>query len=47
MPEKGHLDLIAALRDPRLAHLRMKVTFAGHGKLRRLCSKTRGICRSP
>jgi glycosyltransferase involved in cell wall biosynthesis len=33
VPEKGHTDLIAALRDPRLAHLSLKVTFAGYGKL--------------
>lgn len=33
VPEKGHLDLIAALRDPRLAELPLKITFAGHGKL--------------
>lgn len=33
VPEKGHLDLISALRDPRLAQLPLKITFAGHGKL--------------
>ncbi len=31
--EKGHVDLIAALGDPRLAELSLKVTFAGYGKL--------------
>lgn len=31
--EKGHLDLIAALRDPRLSNRSLKITFAGHGKL--------------
>lgn len=33
VPEKGHADLIAALRDPRLANLSLRITFAGHGKL--------------
>jgi glycosyltransferase involved in cell wall biosynthesis len=33
VPEKGHADLIAGLRDERLAHLSLKVTFAGHGNL--------------
>lgn len=33
VPEKGHLDLISALRDPSLAQLPLKITFAGHGKL--------------
>jgi len=31
--EKGHCDLLAALRSPRLASLALSVTFAGHGKL--------------
>ncbi|MBR9885850.1 MAG: glycosyltransferase family 4 protein [Oceanospirillales bacterium] len=31
--EKGHADLMAALRDPRLAGRSLTVTFAGHGKL--------------
>lgn len=31
--EKGHCDLIAALRSPRLAGLALSVIFAGHGKL--------------
>lgn len=31
--EKGHMDLVAALRDPRLADLPLAITFAGHGKL--------------
>lgn len=31
--EKGHTDLIAALRDPRLVALPLEITFAGHGKL--------------
>ncbi len=31
--EKGHTDLLTALRDPRLQTRLMKVTFAGHGKL--------------
>lgn len=34
VPEKGHLDLLAALRDPRLTDLALTVTFAGHGKLK-------------
>ncbi len=34
VPEKGHLDLIAALRDPRLADRSLRITFAGHGRLR-------------
>lgn len=33
VPEKGHRDLLDALRDPRLAGLALTVTFAGHGKL--------------
>ncbi len=33
VPEKGHMDLIAALRDPRLADRSLTVTFSGHGKL--------------
>lgn len=33
VPEKGHSDLINALRNPRLAGLGLTVTFAGHGKL--------------
>ena len=33
VPEKGHVDLIAALRDPHLAERSVRVTFAGHGKL--------------
>lgn len=33
VPEKGHADLIASLRDQRLAPLYLKVTFAGHGNL--------------
>ncbi len=33
VPEKGHLHLITALCDPRLAQLPLKITFAGHGKL--------------
>lgn len=33
VPEKGHMDLIAALRDPRQKSRSLKVTFAGHGKL--------------
>ncbi|MFZ5965188.1 glycosyltransferase family 4 protein [Thalassococcus sp. BH17M4-6] len=31
--EKGHRDLVAALRDPRLAERSFKITFAGHGRL--------------
>ena len=31
--EKGHEDLIAALRDPRLTGHSLAVTFAGHGPL--------------
>lgn len=33
VPEKGHRDLLDALRDPRLANLALTLTFAGHGKL--------------
>lgn len=33
VPEKGHRDLLDALRDPRLADLPLTITFAGHGKL--------------
>lgn len=33
VPEKGHADLLNALRDPRLAGLALRVTFAGHGPL--------------
>lgn len=33
VPEKGHGDLLDALRDPRLAGLALRVTFAGHGRL--------------
>lgn len=33
VPEKGHRDLLEALRDPRLAGLALTITFAGHGKL--------------
>lgn len=33
VPEKGHLDLIAALQDPRLADRSLRITFAGHGQL--------------
>lgn len=33
VPEKGHSDLLDALRDPRLAGLALTITFAGHGKL--------------
>ena len=33
VPEKGHLDLMAALRDPRLVGRALRVTFAGHGPL--------------
>ncbi|MCE8519194.1 glycosyltransferase family 4 protein [Ruegeria pomeroyi] len=33
VPEKGHADLIAALRDPRLAGRSLAITFAGHGRL--------------
>lgn len=33
VPEKGHRDLLDALRDPRLAKLALRVTFAGHGSL--------------
>ncbi len=33
VPEKGHIDLIAALRDPRLEGHSLTVTFAGHGGL--------------
>jgi glycosyltransferase involved in cell wall biosynthesis len=39
VPEKGHLDLIAALRDSRLSSLALKVTFAGHGKLQMALQK--------
>lgn len=41
--EKGHVDLIAALRDPRLATLPLKITFAGHGKLQ---AKLKNACES-
>lgn len=33
VPEKGHSDLLAALRDPRLRERSLKVTFTGYGKL--------------
>lgn len=33
VPEKGHGDLLDALRDARLAGLALRVTFAGHGSL--------------
>lgn len=33
VPEKGHLDLISALRNPRLADRSLRITFAGHGRL--------------
>lgn len=33
VPEKGHADLLDALRDPRLAGQALRVTFAGHGPL--------------
>lgn len=33
VPEKGHLDLIAALSNPRLADRSLRITFAGHGPL--------------
>lgn len=33
VPEKGHRDLLGALRDPRLVGLALRVTFAGHGRL--------------
>lgn len=33
VPEKGHLDLISALRDSRLVNRQLSITFAGHGKL--------------
>jgi len=33
VPEKGHRDLLEALRDPRLTGLALTITFAGRGKL--------------
>lgn len=39
VPEKGHGDLLDALRDPRLAGLTVRVTFAGHGRLQTALQK--------
>ncbi|MEM0984859.1 MAG: glycosyltransferase family 4 protein [Pseudomonadota bacterium] len=37
---KGHADLLAALRDPRLAGYALRITFAGHGGLHEALEKS-------